>query len=187
MKKLIAVVLLCVSMQAEAVELEGIKLEDMQQVESSPLVLNGAGVRSIVIFKMYVAGLYLAEKQHSAAAILADGRLKRIALHVLVGEGATERFLNGFKKGIEKNHSEAQLAALRERLSAFEQMFGASKTVKRGDVIAFDWLPEIGTRVTLNGAELGRIAGEDFYRALLSIWLGAKPVSGDLKNALLGN
>ena len=30
------------------------------------------------------------------------------------------------------------------------------------------------------------IAGEDFYRALLRIWLGNKPVQDDLKQALLG-
>ena len=29
-------------------------------------------------------------------------------------------------------------------------------------------------------------AGEDFYRALLRIWLGDKPVDGDLKQGMLG-
>lgn len=188
MKKLIAMLLLCVSVQAEAeaVELEGVKLEDAMQVENAPLLLNGAGVRSIVFFKMYLIALYLSDKQHSASAVLSDGKPKRIALHVLVGQGELERFLNGFRKGIEKNHSEAQLATLHERMDAFEKMFAAIKTVKRGDVIAFDWLPSAETRVSVNGVELGRIAGDDFYRALLSIWLGEKPVKDDLKKALLG-
>ena len=30
------------------------------------------------------------------------------------------------------------------------------------------------------------IAGEDFYRALLRIWLGEHPVQDNLKKALLG-
>lgn len=187
MKKIIAVLLLCAAMQASALEIEGIKLADTAQSENTPLVLNGAGVRSIVFFKMYVIGLYLADKQHSAETVLADAKRKRIELHVLVGEAGTERFVNGFHKGIEKNHSEAEMVALRDRLLAFEQMFGAIKTVKRGDVIAFDFVPNEGMRVTLNGTELGRIAGDDFYRAMLSIWLGGKPVTGDLKKALLGN
>lgn len=187
MKKLIALFLLCASMQLSAMELEGVKVEDSVQMDNAALTLNGAGVRSIVFFKMYVIGLYLAEKQHDAEAIFVDTKPKRIALHVVVGEAGVERFLNGFRKGIEKNHSEAQLAALRERLAAFEQMFSHIKTIKRGDVIAFDWLPVAGTRVSLNGAELGRIAGDDFYRALLSIWIGNKPVTDDLKKALLGS
>jgi hypothetical protein len=187
MKKLISILLMCAAMQASALEVEGVKLADTVQQESTPLVLNGAGVRSIVFFKMYVIGLYLADKQHSAEAVLADAKPKRIELHVVVGDAGTERFVNGFHKGIEKNHSEAEMAALRERLAAFEQMFGTVKTVKRGDVIAFDFVPAEGMRVTLNGAELGRIAGEDFYRAMLSIWIGNKPVTNELKKALLGS
>lgn len=187
MKKLISILLLCAATQAAALEVEGVKLADTAQLVNTPLVLNGAGVRSIMFFKMYVIGLYLADKQHSAAAVLADAKAKRIELHVVVGDAGTERFVNGFHKGIEKNRSEAEMAALRERLAAFEQMFGAVKTVKRGDVIAFDFVPVEGMRVTLNGAELGRIAGADFYHALLSVWVGEKPVTGDLKKALLGS
>ena len=63
-------------MQAAAVELEGVKVADTVQVESAALNLNGAGVRSIMFFKMYVIGLYLADKQHSAEAILADAAPK---------------------------------------------------------------------------------------------------------------
>jgi hypothetical protein len=39
----------------------------------------------------------------------------------------------------------------------------------------------------VNGALQGKpIGGEDFFRALLRIWLGDKPVSADMKKALLG-
>ena len=56
---------------------------------------------------------------------------------------------------------------------------------KKGDVILIDFLPESGTVVSVNGAARGKpIPGEDFYRALLRIWLGDKPVDGDLKKAL---
>jgi hypothetical protein len=52
---------------------------------------------------------------------------------------------------------------------------------------ASDWLPEGGTRLSINGKQLGKdIAGEDFYRALLRIWLGSKPAQDDLKELLLG-
>lgn len=186
MKKLIAILMLCVSTQAMALEVEGMKLDDSVQLGNVPLLLNGAGVRSMVFFKMYVAGLYLSDKKASAEAVLADVGAKRIALHVMVGEGETERFLHGFRKGIEKNHGEKEVAALSERMNVLDHLFDAVKTVKKGDVITFDWLPENGTRVNLNGAELGKIGGEDFYRALLSIWIGEKPVSSDLKKGLLG-
>lgn len=186
MKKLVAILLLGACVQALAVEVEGVKLEDRVQVDSATLQLNGAGLRSMFVIKMYVAALYLGEKRSTAEAVLADTGAKRIALHVVAGETATERFLNGFRRGIEKNHSEQEAAALNERMATLERLFDTVKTVKEGDVIAFDWLPGAATRVSVNGRELGRIGGEDFYRALLTIWLGDKPVMDSLKKELLG-
>jgi hypothetical protein len=53
--------------------------------------------------------------------------------------------------------------------------------------IDLDWHPGGGTQVTIDGKPAGQpIEGEDFYRALLRIWLGDKPVQDDLKKALLG-
>ena len=54
-------------------------------------------------------------------------------------------------------------------------------------MINIDWLPEGGTRLSINGKQQGKdLAGEDFYQALLKIWLGPKPAQDDLKDALLG-
>ncbi len=47
--------------------------------------------------------------------------------------------------------------------------------------------PEQGTMVSIAGELKGTVAGADFNRALLSIWLGKDPVGDDLRNALLGN
>ena len=52
--------------------------------------------------------------------------------------------------------------------------------------ITLDWTGA-GTQLLVQGKPAGRpIEGEDFYRALLRIWLGDKPVQDDLKKALLG-
>jgi len=185
-KTLFMLCCLLMSWNACAQELAGVELEDKVQLGDTPLVLNGAGVRSMWFFKIYVIGLYMAEKGHNADAIFADAKPKRIFMHIVIEDAATERFMMGFRKGVEENYSEAEVAALRERMAMFEQMFSPIKTVKRGDVIIFDSLPGEGTRVTLNGSELGRIGGDDFYRALLAIWIGGKPVNDDLKKELLG-
>ncbi|HUN67524.1 MAG TPA: chalcone isomerase family protein, partial [Burkholderiales bacterium] len=61
------------------------------------------------------------------------------------------------------------------------------KEAKKGMRITLDWLPGAGTAVTVDGKAAGLpIQGEDFYRALLRIWLGDNPVQSDLKKALLG-
>jgi hypothetical protein len=60
------------------------------------------------------------------------------------------------------------------------------KQAKKGMTIALDWTGA-ATQLVIDGKPAGRpIAGEDFYRALLRIWLGEKPVQEDLKKALLG-
>jgi hypothetical protein len=38
----------------------------------------------------------------------------------------------------------------------------------------------------MKGQVKGVIEGDDFNRAMLRIWLGPKPPSGDLKNGMLG-
>src|SRR6187402_3535414 len=52
---------------AQAVEVEGVKLDPAAQVGGANLVLNGAGVRTRAIFKVYVAGLYVPQKSNNAA------------------------------------------------------------------------------------------------------------------------
>lgn len=186
MKKLVAMLLLICSFHAGAAEVDGVKLDDKAQVDGATLQLNGAGLRSIFgIIKPYVAALYLLEKKTGADAVLNEPGAKRIALHVLLA-GEPEHFLKPIRKGIEKNHTQQEVEALRERMDAFDRMFADIKEFKKGDVIAFDWLPGVGTRVSVNGKELGRVGGGDFYRALLSIWIGAKPVTEGLKKDLLG-
>jgi hypothetical protein len=65
-------------------------------------------------------------------------------------------------------------------------IFAEIKEAKKGMTITLDWTGS-ATQLTVNGKPAGKpIAGEDFYRALLRIWLGDKPVQSDLKKALLG-
>jgi len=67
-----------------------------------------------------------------------------------------------------------------------EGIFNAVKAAKTGDVIVLDYLPGAGTRVTVNKDNKGTVAGEEFNRALLRIWLGNQPVDATLKKAMLG-
>ena len=58
---------------------------------------------------------------------------------------------------------------------------------KKGDLIHFEFTPEAGTRVLVNGQPRGTaIPGDDFFAAVLRIWIGDKPVDGALKKALVG-
>lgn len=185
MKKMIALFLLLFSTQVFALELEGVKLDDKVQVGNTTLQLNGAGLRTRLFFKVYVGALYLGEKQHTAAAVLTDAGAKRVTMHMLRSL-SSEKLLEAFDKGLAANNTSAELAAMDARIKDFSAIFRTSKQVVKGDVITLDFLPGEGTRVSINGAEKGRIAGAEFNRALLKIWLGDEPVDEDLKKGLLG-
>ena len=59
---------------------------------------------------------------------------------------------------------------------------------KKGDAVNIEYLPDSGTRITVNGQAKGApIVGEDFYNAVLRVWLGDKPADADLKKELLGS
>ena len=69
------------------------------------------------------------------------------------------------------------------RLAMFNRLF---RTVRKGDVIRIDYLPDSGTEVRINGEWRGAVEGNDFFRAILSIWLGDKPVTESLRKGMLG-
>lgn len=185
MKKLIALCLLCVSCQAFALEVAGVKLDDKAEVGNAALQLNGAGIRTKFFFKVYVGALYLGEKQRAAGAVLADAGAKRVTLHML-RELSSEKLLDAFDHGLAANNTSAELAALDARIKEFSAIFRTAKEVVKGDVITLDYVPGEGTRISINGTEKGRVAGAEFFRALLKVWLGDEPADEDLKKGMLG-
>ena len=123
------------------------------------------------------------QKKSAAADVLAQGGPKRVMLRLLRDLSA-QQLNEAFESGINANNSAADLQAMKPRIT---QLLAMLTDGKEGDVILLDFVPEAGTTVTLNGQVKGQaIPGEDFYRALLRIWLGEKPVDEDLKNGLLG-
>lgn len=171
---------------ANAMEVAGVKLPDSVQVGTQSLVLNGAGIRTKFFFKIYVGALYLPQKQASAEAIIADEHLHRMALYML-HELGSKKLYGAFSEAIEDNRTPAEMAAMDAQMKQMKQIFDAVDEVEPGDVIALDYLPASGTQISVNGTVRGMIAGAEFNRALLAIWLGKKPVQDDLKKELLGD
>ena len=175
---------LSVPFSALALEVKGVKVDETAQVGGNALVLNGAGVRTKMVFKVYVAALYLTQRQTDANTVISDTGNKRVSMHML-RELSSEKLLHGMNEGFEDNNSAAEMAAIDAQMKAFRQMMTSAKAVKEGDVIVLD-LSSTGTQVSLNGKLLGVIEGAAFNQALLRVWLGAKPVDASLKKAMLG-
>ena len=172
--------------RAQALEIEGVKLDATAQVGGAALQLNGAGLRTRAIFKVYVAGLYVPQKSTSAAALLAQKGPRRVAITMLRNVDA-DTFSGALTEGLQKNLSEAQFAGFKAQIDTLSANLKSAGEAKKGDVIHLEFAPDAGTRVIVNGKPQGSaIAGEDFFTAVLRIWLGDKPADADLKKGMLG-
>jgi hypothetical protein len=182
----LALFALCLPLGMQAAEVAGVKLDDRAKVGSAELALNGAGVRKRAFFSVYAIGLYLPDKKPGAADAIGSAGAKRVAIHMLRDVDAAT-FTEALVDGMRPNHDEAAMKALEPRIAELSSIMNELKEAKKGMAILLDWQPGAGTLVNVDGKARGKpIAGEDFYRALLRIWIGERPVQDDLKKALLG-
>lgn len=183
----LAAAALAVATAAPAKQVVGVDVPEHVQLgaAATDLTLNGAGVRTKIVIKVYVGGLYVATPTHDAAQVLADSGAQRILIH-MVRDLDSKTLAEALREGLDANLSPAELAPLEARIGELTKMLTSRPTVTKGSQIFLDYLPGTGTQVTADGQLMGAIPGEDFHVALLKIWLGAKPVDSDLKKAMLG-
>lgn len=171
---------------ASAAEIQGVKYDETAKVAGKELQLNGLGVRTKFIVKVYTVGLYLADKQTVAEEIFKNNEPRRVRL-VMLREVTADDFGNAFMSGINNNASSAEKTKIVTQISKFGEMFAMLEGLKKGDVLDLDWVPSQGTTCYLNGKRIGEITpGLDFNNAVLKIWLGEKPADSSLKPKLLG-
>lgn len=177
----------CAAPAWATVKVEGVPFDEATHVAGRELLLNGTGLRSVFVIKGYVAGLYLPERAKNAAVILGMKGPKRLQIHPLRDVGA-DTFIHALNDGIHRNQTEIQMQRLADRVTQLEDAMRQIGSTKRGDTINFDYTPDAGTTITINGvARTKVIPGEDFYQAVLSIFIGNNPVDRDLKSGLLGS
>lgn len=171
---------------AGAAEVAGVKLDDTIRLANQDLKLNGAGIRYKAIFKVYVAGLYLAERKITVADVLAAPGARRVTL-VMLRDVSNEELGRGFMNGIQQNSDRAEKAKMIMQFQKFGEIFASIPELKKGDVLTTDWIPGTGTVVHLNGKKVSdNLPDIAFYNAILRIWLGDKPVDSRLKPLMLG-
>lgn len=171
---------------AATVEVQGVKLEDKITLQGSTLQLNGAGTRFKAIFKVYVAGLYLGKKAETPDDVVNQPGPKRLSVTMLRGIDSRElgKLLT---RGMEDNMDKAAMSKLIPGLIRMGEMFAAQKPLVAGDQFMIDWVPGVGSVITVKGVVQGEPYKEaEFFRALMMIWLGPVPADNLLKDALLG-
>jgi hypothetical protein len=166
---------------AQGREEYNVRMPDTVKVDDKELKLNGMGLRKRLVFKVYVAGLYLETPSKSGPEIISSDQAKRITLFMLRDLGK-DKIIDALRDGFEKN-AKAQMPALKERLERL--MAQLPDQAKKGSTIVITYLPGTGTVLTRAG-DRTVIEGKDFAEALFSVWLGREPVDEELKKGLVG-
>lgn len=181
-----AVLLVLAATAAGQVVVEGARYDGSIVLGGQPLVLNGVGVRKRFIFDIYVGGLYVAKKAARTEELVGQPGPKRVALRFLRDvEG--DLFVTSLHAGLKANHTETELGRWKEQVDTLTTTIKTIALARRGDTVYFDYTPQDGTRVSVNGVTRGPlIPGEDFYAAVLRVWLGETPADPGLKKGMLG-
>ena len=151
------------------------------------LQLNGAGTRYKGPFKVYVAGLYLNKKAGTPAEVVNQPAPKRLSITMVRDIDAAElgKLLT---RGMEDNMGKGEMSKLIPGLMRMSQIFSVQKKMVAGDNFLIEWIPGTGSVITVKGQVQGEPFKEpEFFKALMSIWLGPAPADWKLKDALLGS
>ena len=178
---LVFVSLVTSPLNLRAGNLAGVSLPDTAQVGGKTLVLNGLGLRTKFMVKVYVAGLYVEQRSSDANAIINSHTSKQIVMKFL-HTASKSQMADAFDEGFSNNTPDAK----KTMKADIDRLLGALEPVKPGDEMVFTYIPAEGTIFAVNGTEKLTIPGSAFAPVLLSVWLGPKPPNADLKKGLLG-
>lgn len=167
-------------------EIEGVTVPRTIDFEGKKLELNGFGVRSKAWVDVYVQALYLTTLSQDPQFIMDSETPMGIRIEIISSLVSSKKLSKALYKGLEKSVGEEGMLKLEKEARLLETLVN-SEITKKGDVFKLIYNPlDTSIWIIKNDKLAGKIAGIEFKKAFLGIWLSDKPVDADLKNDLLG-
>lgn len=168
-------------------QIESIHYAPATEVAGEALTLNGAALRKKLFFKVYAAGLYLKHPTKDVNAVMNETGAARVRLGLL-RDVSGESFIEALDDGLKANLTPEKEKAVAKELDELRTLMKQIGDVKVNDLVDFDFVPEKGTMVSLNGKPVGQTigGGRALYNAVLAIWLGDKTIDNTLKTGMMG-
>lgn len=180
----VVVTLLIFVPSAIGLEIGGINLPDTLTVDKDSLVLNGAGLRKKLFFKVYAGALYLKKKNQNDDQIIKADEPMAIRMHFIYDGVSSEKLIKAWNEGFERGLG-SDMASLKNKIDKFNGLF--TEEAKKDHIYDIIYRPQKGVSVVINGKVKGVIQGFDFKKAVFSIWLGNNTALPNLKSKMLGN
>ncbi|MCP4213771.1 MAG: hypothetical protein GY765_03895 [bacterium] len=179
---LLGIVLFIMCLPAHAGSLKGVTMPDSIQVDGNDLVLNGMALRKKIFFKVYVAGLYLPQKESSGKKVLENDTPRQTVLHFLRSVPA-KKMSSAWIEGLKENTPKCSDLLKKQ----FDSLGTMMEKVTDDDLMVFTYIPGKGTEIKVKGKVKGTFPGKAFADALFACWIGPEPGPGeDFKERLLG-
>ena len=189
MKRRLALLALCgltlgVAEPGRAASISGLSLPDTYPLAGQTLVLNGLGIRTLTVFKVkvYLAGLYVAQRSRDARAILASPGPKVILMQFL-HKASKEDVEKQYREGEAKNCGRGECNPSDK--DDFERLIALTPGAAVGDTLTYI-CTQRGLRVLFNNKQVADIANPGLATRILAGFIGNYPPSDDLKAHLLG-
>lgn len=172
-------IFLLVSSNVFAQQISGVWFNENYVDQGINMSLQGTGLKNLLFFKAFAAGFY---KGQGDTSDLLGNYPKRIEVKYFVSIPGQK--LNNFTIDIMKqNTSPADLESLKDEIRQMGKYF---VDLKPGDMFSLTYIPSVGTKFEHNNHLVGIIKGQEFAKALFSVWIGKKPFDNRLKEQVLG-
>ncbi len=181
---LVGLITLIAMQSSMAAELAGVEIEERVFIEGyeRPLLLSGTSQVSRNFMPFHVLALHVPVSLPDAPELLeglSPFRLELVWLaHHLDATRTRQFWQQSFAASIS---NEDTLRRMRGRIEQFDEMLGEAQ---RGQRWVFEYHPDSGLLIQVDGERRGQIAGVEFLRALAGQWLG-ESASDQLKAELL--
>ncbi len=188
MKKLIVVASFfscCIGSSIAQVTIHGVTLPEKLGREDKVCILNGAGVKKHYFISIYVAGLYLKNKNTNPNAIINDDQVIAVRMQIISSLVTKDRMCESIKEGFNKSTG-GNTAPIQKEIDMIVKIF-QSEEIKVGDVFDIWYFPGKGVMASKNAEKLDLlIPGLYFKKSLFDIWLGENSADKELKESMLG-
>jgi hypothetical protein len=176
---LIISVFLLMASHAKASEVMGVTFAKSFNDEGIHMQLQGTGLKTVAFFKAFAAGFYQFNPENREVV----GEVpKRIEVEYFVNIPGKK--LNAYTiERIKVNVDQREFERIQDEIKEMAKYF---VDLKPGDRFSLTYIPGIGTKFAHNDQLTGIIEGDEFAKALFSVWIGEKPFDKRLKNQILG-
>lgn len=171
---------------SQSADVVGVNYPGAMRVEGISLVLNGSGVNYRGMAKQYTMALYAPQKTSQVESVMAGFNAPLQFRFVMLQSMRVDDLGMTITRGIEANSSRDEFFKLIPSIRMMGEVFSRIKRLDAGDTFSIEYVPKRGTLFMVNDQPAGLpIAEPAFFPALSRVWLGKKPVTQDLKDALL--